>query len=238
MATTQHNRRVTAQRLGQTRNRPRATRRIGGKVHLIGVLARPALYDQRARGRIERHRLDLQRQLAQQHMGRGQRRVAAQIDLAPRGEPAQAEPVGPVAADQEGGLRQIVLARQRLHPAVVAPRQLRLDHTGAIAHEGARRKGIHRPLSHPPCSTFSSGQRATSFSITRSQSAAIGRVGLGRMTMANTSSRPKGAATVSRSSASSRAPTAARRSGRRPGGSRHPRRPSYSHHRNSRRRNP
>src|SRR5690606_7330318 len=148
---------------------------------------------------------------AHQGMGRAQGGVAAQVDLAPRREPPQAEPRRIVGAQQEGRLRLVVLARQRLHPAVVGPLPERLHHAGGIALERGGGEGVDGPLAHQAVSgsiTVSSGQRPRALSTTRRQSRASPRCGLGRRVIENTSSSPNGAAMVTPSSASSRTPTA------------------------------
>src|SRR5262249_23459956 len=69
----------------------------------------------------------------------GERGMAAQIDLAGRGEPAQL--VIPSRGDEEGGLRQVVLGRDRLHRLVREPGRKRA-YPRRIAREEAIGEGV------------------------------------------------------------------------------------------------
>jgi hypothetical protein len=62
----------------------------------------------------------------------GERRVAAQLDLDRRREPAKIELV--VAAHQEGGVGLVHLAGNPLHPTLVAPRR-KQEHSRRVAPE-------------------------------------------------------------------------------------------------------
>src|SRR5689334_15183186 len=75
-------------------------------------------------------------------MAAGEGRMAAQLDLARRREPAEVEVhfVAP-ARDGEGSLAEIVLGRDRLHGRVVEP-ALERHHRGRIAGERAVGEGV------------------------------------------------------------------------------------------------
>ena len=86
-----------------------------------------------------------------QHVRAGQRGMAAQIDFVRRREPAQIESlVAHRAGHQEGRLRQVHLARDVLHPLLIAHRGLHA-HGGRVAAKRRVGEGIdvNDRLRHP-----------------------------------------------------------------------------------------
>ena len=77
--------------------------------------------------------------LVEDHPGRGERRVTAQVHLVGRGHPADLEVA--LLADEEGRLREVVLGGDRLHRRVGQPAVERHDR-GRVAGEGPARESI------------------------------------------------------------------------------------------------
>jgi hypothetical protein len=77
--------------------------------------------------------------MLEDHVRGGERRVAAQVDLDRGREPAQA--VARALGNEERGLAQVVLGRDRLHEPVVEPGAERHD-AGRIAGERPIAEGV------------------------------------------------------------------------------------------------
>ena len=80
---------------------------------------------------IESDRIGIRPQMMKHDVGAGEGRMAAQIDLGQRREPAQG--VGAVGGHEERGLRQVVLVRDGLQRGIVEPGIQRADGSGIAA---------------------------------------------------------------------------------------------------------
>src|SRR5712692_8231768 len=89
--------------------------------------------------RAESHALRRGQAVAEEDVRGGERRVTAEIDLHRRRKPAKRHHLA--ASDDEGGLGEVVLRRDRREHAVRQPR-VEEDHCGGISAKGAVGKGV------------------------------------------------------------------------------------------------